>query len=219
MPIPQRRLRRDYRQLRSPTRFLSFNQKVKRCLSDTEKCPDSIWRGNLGLRQQYFEKVEQLEVSYHLASDGGKSLIRDRDRLSEEIVGMLDEIASLLEAEAGHNPDLLLNSGFTVTRERRSANRTRLPLAAPTDFTVMNLVEGGTALGSCSPTSGAFNQEIHVNTKDPSVEKDWFHKGIYADSASMRMEALDPGNTFFRSRFHGPDGPGPWSPTVTLTVT
>jgi hypothetical protein len=218
--MQQRRIKRDYRQLRnSPTKFLPACKKIRQSLSDKLNYPDSWWGGNLPLRDQCFEKVDALEVSCHLASDGGKSLIRERDKLIEEVIPMLDEIASLLESGAVRNPDLLLKSGFSLTKERRSQNRARLPLTASTDFVVVNLGELGKAKASASSMPGGWNQEIHINTKDPSAEADWIHKDIFADPGCMVMENLAQGNTFFRMRHHGPDGAGPWSPTVSLFIT
>lgn len=217
--MQQRRIKRDYRQLRgAPARFLPAAKTVKQSLSNRQNYPDSWWV-NIALRDRYFERVDALEVSCHLASDGGKSLIRERDRIIEEVVQMLDEIALLLEAGAVRDPELLLNSGFNLAKERRSSNRTRLPLTASSDFGVTNLGDVGMAEASASSIAGAWNQEIHVNTKDPSAEGDWIHKGIFPDPRSMVMEGLDKGNTFFRMRHHGPDGPGPWSGTVSLFIT
>ena len=66
---------------------------------------------------------------------------------------------------------------------------------------------------------GVFNCEIHVNQTDPSVEANWLHKAIFPDAAEMVMENLAPGNTFFRMRYHGPGGHGPWSAIVSTTIT
>ena len=214
----QRRIKRDYRQRSSPAKFLSFSKKVKLSLTDNLNYPDSTWGAHTTLRQQYFEKVDGLEVSCHLASNGDRLLIRERDKLIQEIILMMDEIASFLEAASIRNTDALMSTGFSVTQERRTPNRTRLPLVAPPDFIVVNSGERGKAVGSASTMPGAYNQEIHINKKDPSVEEDWFHKAIFS-GAEMTMENLDPGNTFFRMRHHGPDGPGPWSAIVSTMVS
>lgn len=217
--MQQRRIKRDFHQKQSPAKFLSFTQKVKLSLTDNPNYPDSTWVGNTSLRQRYFEQVERLEVSSHLAGNGDRVLIRERDKLTKEIVLTLDEIASLLESVSVRNPDALFSTGFAVTQERRkNPNRARPLLVAPSDFTVVNTVEQGSAVGSASSMPGAFNQEIHINKKDPSVEDDWSHKGIYANR-EMPMENLEAGNTFFRMRHHGPDGPGPWSAIVSAMVT
>jgi len=215
-----RRIKRDYRQRVSPAKFLNFCKKVDHCLTDNANYPESIWGENAALRQQYAQKVNALEAAYHLASNGDRLLIRERDKLSQEIIVMLDEIASLLEAASTRNPDALYSSGFSVTQERRSANRAaRLPLVAATDFTVVNTGERGKAVASASAMPGAYNQEIHINRNDPSAEDNWYHKAIFPEAGNMIMENLDPGNTFFRMRRHGPDGPGPWSTIVSTMIT
>jgi hypothetical protein len=214
-----KRIKRDYRHQRSPGRFLSFNKKVKLCLTDNPNYPDSIWGANATLLLKYFGEVDSLEVSCHMAGNGDRLLIRQRDRLMEEIILTLDEIASFLEAASTRNPDALLSTGFSISQERRSPSRTRLPLMASSDFAVVNTVDQGKAVGSASSIPGAFNLEIQLNKRDPSMEADWSHKEMYPDPSNMLMENLDPGNTFFRARPHGPNGAGPWSGIVSTLIT
>ena len=210
-----RRIKRDFRQMGSPAKFLAFGKKVKHGLTDTPNLPDSI----AALRQQFLEKVDRLDTTYHLALDGGRSVIREREKLSEEIVVLLDQIASVLEAAFILNPDALLTTGFTVTQERRSSSRVKLPLVAPLDFNVANAGERGRALATASTFPGALVHEIHINQKDPTVEDDWFHKAIFPDSQNMVMESIAAGNTYFRMRHHGQDGPGPWSGVLSTTIS
>ena len=92
-------------------------------------------------------------------------------------------------------------------------------MISPLDFNVTNAGELGRALATASTFAGALVHEIHINQKDPSVEDDWFHKAIFPDSHNMVMESLAAGNTFFRMRHHGPDGPGPWSGVVSTTIS
>ncbi|HBG05499.1 MAG: hypothetical protein A2075_13380 [Geobacteraceae bacterium GWC2_58_44] len=213
--MQRRMIKRDFRQIRSPVKFFAFCKKVQHGLTDTPGLPDSI----AALRQQFLEKVDRLDTTYHLALDGGRSVIREREKLSEEIVVLLDQIASVLEAAFILNPDALLTTGFTVTQERRSANRVKLPLVAPHDFKVANAGERGRALATASTFAGALLHEIHINQKDPSVEDDWFHKAIFPDSQNMIMDNLAAGNTYFRMRHQGQEGPGPWSGVVSTTIT
>jgi hypothetical protein len=212
----QRRIKRDFRRTNMPAKFLGFCRKVQHGLADTPNLPDSI----APLRQQYDEKVDRLDTIYHLALDGGRSLIRDRDKLSQEIVVLLDQMASILEAAFILNPDALLTTGFTVTQERRNAPRVKIPLVAPLDFNVVNSGERGRAFATASTIPGAFLvHEIQINQKDPSVESDWLHKAIFHDSQDMVMENIVAGNTFFRMRHQGQDGAGPWSAIVTTPIT
>ncbi|EKD59159.1 MAG: hypothetical protein ACD_55C00137G0001 [uncultured bacterium] len=214
-----KRVSRDYRKT-TPAKFLSFCQKVKRCLTDNPNYPDSVWGGNVAVRQQLFEKVDAIAVSYGLASNGDRILIRERDRLMQEIMTLLDEVAPLLESASVRNPDALLTTGFTISQERRAHSRTpKLPLTSPTDFTVVNSGDPRRAIGSATAMPGALNNEIQLNRKDPSLEEDWFHKAIFPDARNMVMDNLEHGNTFFRMRHHGQDGPGPWSAVMSATIS
>ncbi len=214
-----KRINRDYRGY-SPTKFFSFCQGVKRCLMNNTNYPDPVWGGHISVRQQFFEQVDALAVSYGLASNGDRVLIRERDKLMQEMIVVLDEIASLLEAASIRNPDALLTTGFTITQERRTHTRPpKLPLTSPPDFTVVNAGDRGRAIGTATAMPGALNHEIQLNRKDPSLEEEWIHKAIFPDATSMVMDNLEPGNTFFRMRHHGQDGPGPWSAIMAANIS
>ena len=216
----KRRIKHDYRQLgNTPAKFLAFCQKVQQSLTDNPNYPDTTWGTHISLLKLYFEKAATLAVAVHAASGGDRNLIRDRDKLIQEVISMLDQIASLLEAASANNPDAVYTTGFTVTQERRSTNRPRLPLAPPPDFSVANIGERGQAVGSASAFPGALNHEIQINRKDPAVEEDWLHKAVFPKAAEMVMGNLEQGNTFFRMRHHGSDGPGPWSSIVSTMIT
>ncbi|WP_224962152.1 hypothetical protein [Geomonas subterranea] len=214
----QRKIKRNYRQL-TPTRFLAFILTVRRSLTNNRNYPDTFWGANLALLQQFFEKTDVYEGAFRAASNGDRLLIHDRDKIMEEIVVILDQITPLLEGSSVRNPDALSTTGFLITQERRAHKRTKLPLTSSKDFAVINLGELGQALGSASTVPGAYNHEIHINRGDPTRESDWFHHSMFPDASKMLMENLQAGNTFFRMRHHGADGPGPWSPITSVAIS
>lgn len=214
----QRRIKRDYRRL-SPAKFLAFILTVRRSLTNNPNYPDTFWGANVAFLQMLLKKTGVYEGAYRAASNGDRLLIHDRDKLMEEIVAILDEIASLLEAASVRNPDALSTTGLSTSQERKPQSRTKLPLIFSKDFTVTNLGEAGKAMGIASTVPGAFNHEIHINRGDPSRESYWFHGSMFPNASAMLLENLVPGNTFFRMRHHGADGPGPWSPITSVTIT
>ena len=207
----------DYRSLRkgAPTKFLAYCKRVVHAMTDNPNLPNSIYP----LRQRFFDAVALLEAAYHVALDGGHTAIRDRDKICQELVTILDQLAADLESAFTQNPDALLTTGFTVSQERKKITRGRDPLGVPWNFNVANLNERGKALATATASPGVLVSEIHINQKDPSLEEDWSHKGIFPDSREMEMDNLAAGNTFFRMRHHGKDGPGPWTAVVSITVT
>jgi hypothetical protein len=215
----QRRIKRNYRHFNSPSRALSFCQRVDHALTSNPKFPDSSWGSRIVLRQQFHDAVGRLDLAYNVAFNGDRLLIMDRDKLWQEIVLMLDEIVSLLEAAAVRDPDALCSTGFDVAQERRSASRTPLALTELFDFRVLNSDVKRKAIGIASGIRGAIIYEVHATDKDPSVEANWLHKLNAHDPSHMEMENIDPGNIYFRARAFGPDGPGPWSPVVSATIT
>jgi len=210
-----KRIKRDFRQMRSPAAFLSFCLKVKHALLTLAGLSEAL----AALVQQYCQKVDSWELLYHSALDGSHSQIRERDKHQGELILLLDQLASSLEAEYVMNPDALYSTGFNMAQDRRGHTRVKLALQAPANFQVVNLGEQGKGLATASDFPGAYNHEIHINLKNPAVEEDWLHKSIFHDCGSMQMENLPAGNVFFRMRHHGPEGPGPWSAVVTTTIT
>ncbi|GFO55011.1 hypothetical protein GMSM_20180 [Geomonas sp. Red276] len=211
----RRRILRDYRGTRTPTKFLNGCKKVQHGMTDNPNCPESL----KPLVEKFSYKVNALDLSYHAALDGSRTDIRERESISDELVLLMDQLAAGLEAACVLNPDALLTTGFNISQERRSPARVRLPLVSPVDFSVSNLGDPGKALATGSNCPSALIHEIHINQKDPSVEEDWFHKSNFSDPLAMPMDGIPPGQTFFRMRHFGPDGPGPWSAVVSTMIT
>src|SRR6266567_2835364 len=206
---------RDFRQLlTSPAKFLNFCQRVDHALTNNTHLTEAL----LALLKQFSEQVVILDPLYHQALDRAKSVIRERDRVIHEVAELLEQIASALESTFVLDPEVLQTTGFTVTQERRSTPRPRKPVMASQDFSVLG-IGGRKALAKASTVPGGILQEIHINLKDPSVDEDWFHKAIFHGPKEMMRENLEQGNTFFRMRHHGPEGAGPWSAVVTITIT
>jgi len=210
-----KRIKRDFRQMRSPAAFLAFILRVKHGLMGLTGLSEAL----AALVLLYCQKVDAWELLYHSALDGSHSQIRERDKRQEELIMLLDQLASALEAEFVANPDVLYSTGFNMAQDRRGHTRVKLALQAPTDFQVVNLGEQGKGLATASDFPGAYNHEIHINLGNPAAEEDWSHKSMFHDCSSMQMENLPAGNVFFRMRHHGPEGPGPWSAVVTTTIT
>jgi hypothetical protein len=141
MAKQQRRPLRNYRNL-TPGKFHVFNQRVWKCLSDTERFPESMWAGNPTLMPSYFAASEKHNSTYHEACYGSILLIAEREVLQAQLVNYLDEIASILEAAAIRIPDLLLYSGFDLAKERRASTRSK---AARTVTEVPSVAQHGSS--------------------------------------------------------------------------
>ncbi|MBU5638672.1 hypothetical protein KOM00_18245 [Geomonas sp. Red69] len=126
------RILRNYRTI-GPTKFHGLNQRFKNSLLDINKIPAWFWAAYPKLREEYLEASDKYAVIYHESMLGGKLAIAERERLQEELVGYLDEIASLLEMAAVRNPELLILSGFDLAKERRSRSRAKKAAAAHDD--------------------------------------------------------------------------------------
>jgi hypothetical protein len=125
MAKPQpRRISRGYRSL-PPAKFHAFNQRVCKGLSGNPLIPASTWGANPDLISVYLAASEKHDAVYHEASFGSILVIAQRVALEDELISLLDEIAADLEAAAVRNPDILLSSGFDLSKERRTSSRAK----------------------------------------------------------------------------------------------
>lgn len=123
------RIQRNYRNI-APTKFHTFNQKVRISLADKTRLPEAIWGANSTLLQSYFSVSDKHDAVYHESMLGSKLVIAEREVLQAQLVIYLDEIASLLEMAAVRTPDILIASGFDLTKERRGHHRAKTNAAA-----------------------------------------------------------------------------------------
>ncbi len=112
------RIQRNYRNL-GPTKFHAANQRVKTAITDKTRFSDAFWGVNLAIVTSYVEVSDKHDTVYHESMLGSKLVIAERDILQRQLVEYLDQIASFLEMAAVRTPEILLASGFDLTRDRR----------------------------------------------------------------------------------------------------
>lgn len=112
------RIHRNYRNL-GPTKFHEVNQRVKTSIIDKTRFPDSFWGANLALLTTYLEISDKHDAVYHESMLGSKLVIAERDVLQRQLVECLDQLASFLEMVSVRAPEILLASGFDLTKDRR----------------------------------------------------------------------------------------------------
>jgi hypothetical protein len=132
------RILRNYRH-KTASKFHAANQRIRKGLTDNPNIPESTFSlGNPTLLPSYFSTSEKHDEVYHRAIYGSRLDIAERDLLQAQTTDYLDEIASILEAAAYRNPNMLLTSGFDLGKERRSHPRAKVPSAASEDFKPSN---------------------------------------------------------------------------------
>lgn len=68
----------------------------------------------------------------------------------------------------------------------------------------------------CSPHDGANMMDVEMAT-DPSAEANWVHVNFFPHASKMEVTGLEPGKKYyFRVRYMGGNGPGPWAELVSL---
>ncbi len=129
MVMQSRRILRDYRFWKC-SKLHALSQKVRKSLTDNTNIPLSVWVNHPDLLAQFFAAADKLDIAYHESLLRSVVAIAARGAIEGEVIGYLDLIASLLEAAAAVNPDILLTSGFNLVKERRGRSRTKQPPAA-----------------------------------------------------------------------------------------
>lgn len=118
------RILRNYHNM-GPTMFHGFNQRVYTALSDKSRFTDSFWAGNPGLITSYLTTSKKHDLTYHESLLGSKLVIAEREVLQAQLVLLLDELAAYLDLAAVRTPDMLLASGFDLSKERRGHTRAK----------------------------------------------------------------------------------------------
>lgn len=123
------RIVRFYRNM-PPTKFHEFNGRVATALADKTRFPDTIWAANPKLLASYLATSAKYDAVYHESMLGSKLVIAERELLHAQLLINLDEIASILEVVAVRNPEILIASGFTLSKERRGRSSVKASAAA-----------------------------------------------------------------------------------------
>jgi hypothetical protein len=128
VPKQSRRILREYRFWKC-SKLHALTQRVRKALTDNTDIPSSVWVNHPDLLPLFFAAADKLDVVYHESLLRSIVAIAAREAIERELIGYLDLIASLLEAAAVLNPDILLTSGFNLAKERRGHSRAKQPPA------------------------------------------------------------------------------------------
>ncbi|GFO65281.1 hypothetical protein M1B72_02205 [Geomonas paludis] len=132
---PQSRILRNYRS-KTPSQFYTLLLRVWKCLTDNPHIPVSVWAANPELLSLFLALAAKYhEVFQRAASYASKLDIAERDVIQAQLIAYMDEIASVLEAAAVRNPEVLITSGFDLAKERRGI-RASAPQASSEDAKV-----------------------------------------------------------------------------------
>ncbi|MBU5611438.1 hypothetical protein KOL99_00705 [Geomonas sp. Red51] len=129
----QSRILRNYR-FKTPSQFYTILLRVWKCLTDNPLIPVSVWAANPELLPLFLALAAKYhEVYQRAASYASKLDIAEREVIQAQLIAYMDEIASVLEAAAVRNPEVLITSGFDLAKERRSIARGSAPQASSED--------------------------------------------------------------------------------------
>lgn len=133
---PQCRILRTYR-CKTPSKFYNILLRVWKCLTDNPQIPGSVWAANPELLSSFLALAPKYHEVYQRASHYSSKLdIAEREVFQAQLIAYMDEIASVLEAAAIRNPEVLITSGFDLAKERRNITRSSASQAPSEDAKV-----------------------------------------------------------------------------------
>jgi hypothetical protein len=118
---------------------------------------------------------------------------------------------------SGKDAFFLLGVGFIVEQQPPQKNHAaNASETKPGDPQVSHATVSTKVWVKCKPHRGAKMLEVQF-TEDPSSEASWVQAGLYTKASKMEVSGLQPGKKYyFRVRYLGGNGAGPWSEIVSL---
>ena len=167
----------------------------------------------------YADKLRVLDDAYRAGNKPKKverDLLRDRAAFNYQLGG---QYVTMRSYEL-RNPDLLLDTfPFRVTGSKTSATAAILPSEVEIVLTAKNGPSGTATLrGHHVPNGGPYQLQLCKGAA--ASEDSWVTlPQHYPSCAKIVIPNLDSvSQYFFRIRYNGPLGPGPWSQAVSLII-
>lgn len=129
---------------------------------------------------------------------------------------MYSDMAAFLTALADGDPNKLQDTGYEVRFSGVRQTATYNPLLPPFNPTVKHAGEEGVLILSCGRVPGVGSIEVMM-TLDPSDENSWQDCIKSSNCSHLQVKGLQPGQKYyFRIRYIGATGAGPWCEPVSL---
>ena len=161
--------------------------------------------------------LDAYSVSIGDARDGSKKAKTLRDRLGEEVIRILQALASYVQLNCKDDMTTFLSSGF---QPRSSARTPAGPLAQPT-FKGITQGISGQLLASINPVRNARHYDVRSGQVGPGgvLPATWSIVTVPNAKATIPINGLTPGITYaVQVRAYGASGYTEWSDSVTRMV-
>jgi hypothetical protein len=156
------------------------------------------------------------QSAYNAAVGGDSAKITLRIAARDTLTTILKKIAPYLELIAAGSVPMLQTSGYDLRQDITHTPAGAL-LAAPTGLTLARGTMTGVLVVSADALAGAGSFEVQMTTGDPTVEANWAAAGTFMHCSNIQLTGLTPGKMYsVRLRGIGTNGPGAWSPAVSL---
>ncbi|GAC1621233.1 MAG: hypothetical protein NVS9B10_03810 [Nevskia sp.] len=166
------------------------------------------------------DAVTAYRDAYNAASTGDRSKIAKRDAARKALSAQLKKLAPYLEIVANGDAAVLGTAGYELRNPIiRGAAGSGEILMAPAAFRVERGELSGVLIARARNQKGAGSFEVQTTAGDPTMDANWTDAGTYLHCSHIELKGLPPGKTVsVRLRGIGTQGPGAWTPAVSLMV-
>ncbi len=161
--------------------------------------------------------LDAYSVSIGDARDGGKKAIVLRNKQGEEVIRMLQALATYVELNCKEDMNTFLSSGFTPRSSTRAqAARLDQPI-------IVNVGQGNTGqlLVSIKAVRGAKTYDVRTGPVGAggATPTSWVTQTVSGTRPAVPIDGLTPGTTYaIQVRAYGPLGHTEWSDSATRMV-
>ena len=155
---------------------------------------------------------------FHGAENGDRVQGALRNQAREESTAQFIHYRNLLLARAGNDQNQMVGTGYEAP-ERPSKNASaHASKSAPTKTRAKHGDHPGTINLGCGRVEGAASLQVQMSDGEPTGEDSWvfIEEGTTHFSAIVAKNLVPGRRYFFRFRYIGSNGPGPWSVPISL---
>jgi hypothetical protein len=162
------------------------------------------------------QKNEEHRGYFQAGLNGDRVYKFKRDISRQESQNMYSDTAIYLTALAGGDPVKLQDTGYEMRFTGAHRVQAYNPLLVPYNPQVKHAGEEGGFVISCGRAPGVGSVEVMM-TLDPSDERNWQECLKSSKFTNLLVRGLTPGQKYyFRIRYIGPTGAGPWCEPIGL---
>jgi len=154
---------------------------------------------------------------FHGAENGDRVQGAMRNQAREESTVQFIHYRNLLLARSGNDPNQMVGTGYELPERVPRNAPANASKSAPTKTRARHGEHPGTINLDCA-REGAASLQVQMSDGEPTGEESWIfiEEGTTHFSGIVARNLVPGRRYFFRFRYIGSNGPGPWSAPINL---